>query len=200
MTKKKTDDVITDAETEDLGPCMRKLTPLQRRFVFAMIQNPHDSQAQWAIAAGYKARNKQAFAAMGHVTAHSAKVVAGLQEFCRTHLTANGASLAIYNLIAAAKDRKNPRMSYDASLQILSRIGMGEKSEAKLTIEHTTDDSQMERLAMRLAAELRVDPSQLLGTAHLTSEQLAKVRPEMKLIEGKAEPVEVEAVEKRPPD
>jgi hypothetical protein len=125
-------------------------------------------------------------------------VVAGLQEFCRTHLTANGAALAISNVLDTARDKKNPRLAYDASLQILSRIGMGEKSEAKLVIQHEHDETDMLQLCRRMAAEMGVPVARLVGgnTVGLTKEERASAGfgdvdlDSRKLIEGKVEPVE----------
>jgi hypothetical protein len=124
------------------------------------------------------------------------------------HLSAASAAIAIRNVLDTAKDKKNPRLAYDASLQILSRIGMGEKSEAKLVIEHTTDDRSMLELCRRMAAEVGVPVAKLVGanTVGLTQEERASAGfgdvdlDSRKLIEGKFEPVEVGAVEKRPPD
>jgi hypothetical protein len=197
LTKAKAPEPIgLDIAEDDLPPAMRKLTDLQRRFIYAMLTDPLASQATWAGMAGYKARDKQGLAAIGHVTAHSAKVVAGLQEFCRMHLSSAGAAIAIRNVLDTAKDKKNPRLAYDASLQILSRIGMGEKSEAKLVIEHTTDDRDMLQLCRKLAAEMGVPVAGLVGANNpgLTAEERAGAghgdleTPLM--IEGKVEPVE----------
>jgi hypothetical protein len=170
----------TSDDEPELGPAMSKLNEKQRRFVLAMLADPHGFQGSWAEAAGYSTKGDS-----HHVRAcrlmQDPRIIAASQEVARQHLGGNGPVLAARNLINIAKNEKHPK-HYEASLAILNRTGMSEKTEHTVRVEHTADDRGMIELCRRLALEMNVPIEMLIGANH--------VAPPPKMIEATA--VEVE--------
>jgi hypothetical protein len=182
MTKQQT----AASDELEMGPAMSKLNEKQRLFVLAMLADPHGFQGSWAEAAGYSTKGDS-----HHVRAcrlmQDPRIVAAAQEIARQHLGGNGPALAVRNLINIAKNEKHPK-HYDASLAILNRVGMSEKTEHRVVVEHW-NDAEMEELCRRLALEMNVPLETLIGANHP-----ALTLP--KLIEASA--VEVEAKAEQP--
>jgi hypothetical protein len=176
-------------ETEaSYGPAMQALTEMQRAFVLAMVADPHGSQAAWAEAAGYSTRGD------GHHTQASRmlqdpRITAAAQEVARQHLGGNGPALAVRNLLTIAKDAKHPK-HYDASLAILNRTGMSERTEHTVRVEHVNEAPMLE-LVKRVAAEMNLPLEMLIGANH-------PALPKMKLIEATAVEVEEPAAAAQP--
>jgi phage terminase small subunit len=90
MTKQQT---ATSDDEPELGPAMSKLNEKQRRFVLAMLADPHGFQGSWAEAAGYSTKGDS-----HHVRAcrlmQDPRIIAASQEVARQHLGGNGPVLA----------------------------------------------------------------------------------------------------------
>jgi hypothetical protein len=193
MTKQQTAAPV-DTEPE-MGPAMRALVPKQRLFVLAMLSDPGGFQGNWAEAAGYSTKGDS-----HHVTAcrmmQDPRIIAASQEVARQHLGGNGPVLAARNLINIAKNEKHPK-HYEASLAILNRTGMSEKTEHTVRVEHTTDDRGMIELCRRLALEMNVPIERLIGANH------PALASPSNLIEAEAiesEPAPVDAVQPETPE
>jgi hypothetical protein len=183
MTKQQT---TAPADELEMGPAMRALVPKQRLFVLAMLSDPGGFQGSWAEAAGYSTKGDS-----HHVTAcrmmQDPRIIAASQEVARQHLGGNGPVLAARNLINIAKNEKHPK-HYEASLAILNRTGMSEKTEHTVRVEHATDDRSMIELCRRMAAEMGIPLEMLIGAN--------QVAPQPKMIEATA--VEVKEPEADP--
>jgi hypothetical protein len=119
------------------GPAMRALrSEKQRAFVMAALADPYASQAVWAQRAGYVCKNRNNLSRIAYELLRDVRIAAAMREVAGVTLTSQGVALATRNLLASAQDKKNPRLAYDASLQILSRSGLGEKNETRLIGAH----------------------------------------------------------------
>jgi len=160
------------------GPAMSALGEKQRAFVLAMLANPHGTQGDWAKAAGYSTKSDSHFVVASRMM-QDPRIQAAAQEVAKAHLGGNGPALAVRNLINIAKNEKHPK-HYDASLAILNRVGMSEKTEHTVRVEHVNDTAMID-ICRRLALEMNVPLEVLVGANH----------PQLpKMIEGSA--VEVE--------
>jgi hypothetical protein len=160
MSKQKDSEPIEEPE---FGPCVMALNDRQRKFVMAALASPDSNPTDWARLAGYKDRGKpySNIRVTAHGLMHAPKIEAALVELARTSFTTGGVALAASNLLRIARDQKHPRR-YDASVAILNRSGLHEKSEHTLRVQR--DNSvDMEQLAIRLAAELGIPAEQLIG-------------------------------------
>lgn len=156
-----------------LGPAMTALTPLQRRFVLAMIADPLATPTEWARAAGYDPKGSDRVA--GHDLSRSPKIEAAANELARAHLHTFGPVLGIgvMMMIARNKDHKD---QLKAAAALANRSGFHETTEHTVRVEHTdrTGTAMAARIKV-LADALGIDPAQLLGV---------NAAPEMKLIEA----------------
>jgi hypothetical protein len=174
------------AETErnvDLyGPAMRALTPLQRRFVLAMASDPFGNSARWARAAGYS-NVKEGAKVRGHFLIHDARIEAAAFEVARARLDCEGPLLATAGLLRIARDRNHPKHARAVEM-LANRVGLHEVQEVHVRRTDATGEGIVARIKA-LAADLGVDPAQLLG--------VNAAAPAPKLIE--LDPVEVPAGE-----
>jgi hypothetical protein len=174
-----------DDETE-MGPAMRALVPKQRLFVLAMLSDPGGFQGSWAEAAGYSTKGDS-----HHVVAcrlmQDPRIIAASQEVARQHLGGNGPVLAARNLINIAKNEKHPK-HYEASLAILNRTGMSEKTEHTVRVEHATDDRSMLELCRRMAAEMGIPLEMLIGANTIDGETRAPKLIEAEAVEAEPAP------------
>lgn len=147
-------------DAEDFGPAMLALTEQQRKFVLAMLSDPLGNASKWARAAGYSDR-KGAERVRGHRNMRSDAVLRAIQEEAVRHLNTFGPALAVGVMMKIAR---NPRSKHQlrAAEAIANRVGLHEKTEHRVTVEHV-DDRRMLALAERLAAEIGVDPARLIG-------------------------------------
>jgi phage terminase small subunit len=169
---------MSNTNTEELehGPAMRALSEKQQRFIYAMLADPHGTQSDWAKAAGYSTKSDSHHVAACRMM-QDPRITAAMQEVAKQHLGGNGPALAVRNLLTIAKNEKHPK-HYDASLAILNRTGMSEKTEHTVRVEHTSD-AHMVEMVKRLALEMGMPSEKLIGANALP-----------KLIEGEA--VEIE--------
>jgi hypothetical protein len=161
MTKQTTGTEIS--EEVEHGPAMRALTDKQRKFVQAALASPESNPTDWARLAGYKDKGGGAsnIRVCAHGLMHDPRIEAAIVEIARSSFTTGGVALAASNLLRIARDQKHPR-NYDATIAIMNRVGMHEKSEHVVKVSRP-DDQQMLEMVARLANELGVDPSTLIG-------------------------------------
>jgi hypothetical protein len=159
MTKKSTSTEI--AEDTEHGPAMRGLTERQQNFVMGALADPEGNPTDWARLAGYTDNGKTGIRVLAHRLMRDPRIEAAIVEIARSHFTTGGAALAANNLLRIARDQKHPK-HYDATLAIMNRVGMHEKSEHVVKVSRP-DDQQMLEMVARLANELGVDPSTLIG-------------------------------------
>lgn len=148
-------------ELQEFGPKMAALSDLQRRYVLAMLSDPLGNPTRWARAAGYSDQHEAA-KVRGHHLSHNPKILEAAQEEARRHVDTVGPILGIGVMIQIARDKGHKRQ-LEAAAMLADRAGFHAKSEHKLSVEHRVDDTQIEALARRLAAEAGIRPERLLG-------------------------------------
>ncbi len=152
----------TDIATidEDLGPAMLACTPLQRRFVIALLENGDANATKAAEEAGYSASSRNMLRVQAHNLMHSEKVLNAIAEQGRKHLRTG----AFIGIRAVMENAGNPthKDKLKAAMSRLNRIGLHEMTEHKVTVERT-DDRQLEAKIISLAKELGIDYTKLLG-------------------------------------
>lgn len=149
-------------EDEACGPKMLLLTQMQRRFVRAALDFPHGKDWQIAKAAGYSDFSHGALRVQAHLNFHNEKVIAALQEEADKRLRSSAVlGASILAKIARTDGHKHQLRAAEA---LLNRIGFHEKTEHVMNVNHSdqTGRGMLDRIT-RLAAQLGVNPEQLLG-------------------------------------
>jgi hypothetical protein len=160
---------------DELSPAMLALKPRQRRFVWEYLRNRGNASAA-AEQAGYpvKGKNDPYIRIQAHRLLQQDKVRAAIEEVGKRHF----GSLLVPAIRAAEAIIANPKHPKHAEvvLSTLSRLGLSEKTDHTMTVQHS-DMGRAEMLARigLLARELGLDPALLLGE---------KAVP-MKMIEGR---------------
>lgn len=146
----------------NLGPAMRGLTEMQRRFVLAMASDPFGNAKRWAIAAGYSDKSEGA-KVTGHHLVHDPRIEAAAMEIARGTLNAVGPVLAVSVMLRAARNPKHPKHLRAAEM-IANRVGLHETTEHVVNVNHSdrTGAAMAERIK-QMAGLLGIDPGQLLG-------------------------------------
>jgi hypothetical protein len=139
---------MTDLDT--LGPAMRALTEKQRRFVLAMASDPFGNAASWARAAGYS-DTKEGAKVRGHHLIHDPRVEEAVREYATSSLGTLGPMLAASGMLRIAKNPRHPKHLRALEL-IANRVGMHEKTEHKVTVDH--GDRSPEGIERRIANAL----------------------------------------------
>ena len=154
---------------EVLGPAMRALNERQRRFVLAYIEQGKDGKPnalRAALAAGYGGGggvNEAALRVQGHRLVYNPLVQAAILELSKKEVNLAAAVIATPVTISIALNEKlSAKDRLRACEMLFNRGGMPALSEHKVTVEHV-DDGRMLEFADRLAAELGVDRSKLVG-------------------------------------
>lgn len=152
---------------------MQALNERERRFVLAFVNqgrqwrdgNFEPDQGAAARAAGYGTvdSTNEYFRVQGHRVAHRADVQEAILEFSRKDVNIAAAVIATPVTISIAMDTDLPaRDRLRACEMLFNRGGMPAQTEHKVTVEHV-DDSRMLEFVDRLAAELGVDRTRLIG-------------------------------------
>src|SRR5262249_40892208 len=131
----------TPEEEQELGPAMTALRPMQKKILWAMLAAPHDNARSWARGAGYSDKSKAARGAPCRMLRNPA-IERGIQEVCRQHLNAEGAALAVANLLRIARDVKHSK-NYDATIALADRAGLHPRTEHKMSLEHVADERML---------------------------------------------------------
>jgi phage terminase small subunit len=158
--------LITIPEEGDLGPAMKALSPMQRNFIYALVEtggNPTNA----AAAAGYCQDNqdpeakRRNLSSIGSQLMRKPGIVAAIQEESKKRLLTGG-YLAVQKLLDLM-DHPTPSISLRATNSMLDRIGMGVTSEHKVVVEHTRTDQEIIARIKELATAKGLDPQLFLG-------------------------------------
>lgn len=169
---------------DEHGPLMAALEERQRNFIKAMLANPWGRQGDWAKAAGYS-DHLGAERVRGHHLANNPRIMAAAREYAAGHfLDGTGVTMAISVLIAELSN-KDARIRLHAANSILDRGGVSAKTEHRVVVSHSAED--MEKIALRLATELGIEPMKLIGgnTIDVDKAQLHGTRTNQAIFEGK---------------
>jgi hypothetical protein len=148
-------------ETEN-GQCMQALTPLQRRYVRALVSDPFSNPTAWCRVAGYSDSAK-ACKVRAHKLSHSPKIALAVTEVARQHLDGRGPLLGISVLMRIVRDDGHPQQ-LRAAEALLDRCGFA----AQTTHTVVADDVRRDPAAMiarirEIAGRLGIDAEQLLN-------------------------------------
>lgn len=148
---------------ESLGPAMQKLTPMQRAFVRAFLDNGGRNQTQAALDAGYSNASEGA-KVVGHHLAHNPKIQEAMLEVSKQRIRTSGVAAVSYLAECVTNDGLPPRDRMKAALALMDRQGLHAFTEHKTTVEHTMDEADMITKIERLSEKLGIDPKKLLGS------------------------------------
>ena len=149
---------VPDINEADLGPAMKALTPMMRRFVRAVQIVGHGKWMRCAAIAGYQG-NERVLAVTGCNLARNPKITAALVEEGGYSLQM-GADLAIANIIDIAQNPNQSKagVKLKASLSILDRVGLPMKTEHTLNVKRDISDTE-EKLLAGIRTALLKDPN-----------------------------------------
>jgi phage terminase small subunit len=163
------------ANLDSYGPAMRVLTPLQRAFVEAWVENPVINGRQAALRAGYSG-HKGAERVQAHMNLRNERVLAAIREETDKRLR-SCAPLGAAVLVEIVNNPDHPKRLKAAEL-LLNHGGFHTMHEQRIKVEHSdlTGEAMVERIR-QFAVALGMDPQQVLGVN----------APGAKLIEAKVE-------------
>jgi len=158
-----------------LGPAMRKLTTRQRAFVMAYSELGGQAGANLTTAgregirttaarrAGY-AGDGDDLRRTAHRLCHDPDVIEGMKEFAFANIAADTMLLTgVLSDIALGVIPGSPSEKLKAVGMIFNRIGLHEKTEHKMTVEHTMSNDQALAKIRQFSMQLGLDPVLLLG-------------------------------------
>ena len=180
--------LIPVPDVEDLGPAMQACTVGERAWVIAKIDTG-ESNKECCRLAGFSASSDDVLKSMGYAIAHRQRVQDALLEMSRKLFRVEGAR-SIKVLCAIRDDNAvKPEVRLKASVEILSRAGMGSVSESHLTVTHELSEAQMDQKILSLAAELGLSedvarkmliaPADLRKNADAIDAEFEEVPPEI---------------------
>ena len=175
------DDTAAGDAPGPLGPAMQELSPLQRRFVWALFETPPGPGCftRAAKRAGYgKNSNHKTLVQMAHMLWRNEKIRRAYQETGHKYIghAAVAALKAVHELVL-----KPSHPDHLKACRIFIDRGWPAESLQRIDVSHThkTDNREAMDLAVRFAAELGVPVEKLIGASR-------PVPADMKLIEGSA--------------
>jgi hypothetical protein len=155
--------VIEVMTNDEDFPRLASLKPRERKFVWEYLRNRGNASAA-AKEAGYaeNAKHPHYIRVQGHRMLHRKKIAEAIDEVAKRHF----GNLLVPAVSAAEAIISNPKHPQHAAvvLSMLSRLGLTERTEHTMTVEHK-DLGRAEMLARigQLARELELDPARLLG-------------------------------------
>jgi phage terminase small subunit len=177
---------------------MAALDEQQRKFVLAFINGgrqwrgeggsqglpgfrPNAKEAAKAAGYGTPDSSDEYLRVQGHRVLHSQKVQDAILEFSRKDVMVAAAVIATPVVISIALDEEAPKKERLRACEMLfNRGGMPAMTEHKVTVEHV-DDSRLLEFVDKLAGELGVDRSRLIGRDMVPASSMRPARQ----IEGK---------------
>lgn len=169
--------------TQTWGPAMSKLTPMQRAYVLALVENGCNS-TRAAAEAGYGAESATPEQAAkcakqsGWVNAHDVDVQASIKEEAQSRVR-SGALIATTALIEIVEDSKHKdRLKAAAILAAMNGIQAVQMSEIK--VHHSFDQLSTHDLMMtvtKFASENGMDPQRMLANAGVLDAEFEMVQP-----------------------
>ena len=123
------------------GAAMAQCTPLQRRFVMAMLTRGDMSHGDCARMAGSAGTSQNSLRVMAHQLLAHPKVKAAIHEQAELRL-ASAKIMAVSQLVQMANSPSNDATKLKAVSMILNRVGMHEVSESHVV--HTDMNQALE--------------------------------------------------------
>jgi hypothetical protein len=131
------------------GPKMALCTPMQRRFVMALLELGDLQHSRAARLAGSQATNENSLAVSAHQMFHNRKVQEALHEQAIGRL-ASGKIMAVSQLLMMANSTTNETVKLKALLAIMNRTGLHEITEHRVeTVNiNSTLEEDLDQLAI----------------------------------------------------
>ena len=158
---------ISIPDAGSLGPKMKVLTVLQRKFVLAWFHFGDKYMA--ARAAGYSMDvNQNANSAQVYQVWHNPRVQEAIQEFAHISIM-NGLLPASFKALDEILKDPDHKARHKVAEMVLNRAGFHALSEHKVVVENTDDRAATVRLMAQLALAQGLDPRKVLaGLADVT--------------------------------
>jgi hypothetical protein len=133
----------------EAGPKMALCTPMQRRFVMALLELGDLQHSRAARMAGSQAINENSLAVSAHGMFHNRKVQEALHEQAIGRLAA-GKIMAVSQLLIMANSTTNETVKLKALLAIMNRTGLHEITEHRVeTVNiNSTLEEDLDQLAI----------------------------------------------------
>ena len=147
-------------DEDHLGTAMRALTPLQQKYVVALLETGGEKQGLAAQMAGYGG-GRHACETRAYELNRNMKVLAAIQEEALKRMKSGSlmASSKLY-MIAANDHHKDQLKAVD---MLLNRGGLVVQTQHKLVIEDTRTDDEVIARTVAMAKQLGMDVKPLLA-------------------------------------
>lgn len=154
---------IPDISEQGLGPAMLALSPMQRKFVLAMVEFG-GSNKRCAIAAGYSDPGTNAIDVQAYALAHNPKVQEAIREVGQKTLGGGVIAAAKFLLDTIENPQAEMKDRLKATEMILNRTGLHATSEHKVAVTHKDETSEeMIKQIELMSKRLGIDAQKLLG-------------------------------------
>lgn len=146
---------------DQFGPAMRRLTPLQRRFVVGLsVWGGNASEAaRWA---GYSTESDGALRVTAHRTLNLDYVKEAIKEESWRRLD-EASLLAVSTVVRIAMNSTEDKVALKAAELLMDRTGFHAKSEHVVTIEDRRTTNELLDFIRLTAAKHGLDGNKLLG-------------------------------------
>lgn len=148
------------------GPAMKALNVRQRAFVISMLETGRTNNQLHAQNAGYCGTGNQ-LAVQGYRLAHDERIQAAINEEAKRRM--NAAAIIATSRVVGLLDSADEKVQLKAAEMIFNRTGLHATTEHKVTVEHIEDDKTLLDKARRLASELGLDVTKLIGYSQETT-------------------------------
>jgi phage terminase small subunit len=142
---------------------MQALTPLQRAFVKALLEQTGKLNAtKAAVAAGYMPNSRGGAAVVAHHLMKNQRVISALHEVSKQSFKILGWR-AVLGIARIAEDQKHPD-HFRALKELKDSFGFAQVHEQSIKVEHTDrSGAEMMRRIRLLAEKHGMNPDSLLG-------------------------------------
>lgn len=155
-------------DSPELGEAMRALSPQQRAFVLAYVEDGKANNSAAARAAGYGDTSptveqaKTAAKVAGWRLIHDPRVLAAIRELAQSRLNASAYHAA--NVLVEIAEDPTHKDRFRAAEMLMNRAGMIVATEQKVVHEHRVEHRStiLERIEA-LASKHGIDPARLLA-------------------------------------
>jgi len=162
---------------DDLGPAMRRLTDMQKKYVIAYLMNPTlHGHTQAAIIAGYGKNRHDTAKHMAWLLSHNEKVQAAMREEADRRIR-TGAIIASSRLLDIVED-KTHKDNFKAVVEVLNRAGLIVETQHRVVVERDDDMMSVIERVKKQAVALGLDPAMLLKKVGLTIDGKSEMAPD----------------------
>ena len=144
---------VVDPPLDELGPAMRACTPMQRRFVLAIIQQRYKNGTQAARLAGYSTESEGGTRVKAHELIRHPKIIAAIHEEAGRKLL--GLSMPAVLMLEHELNHGSEKARAHAIDNILDRTGFPRRMEKDVRVEDTRPHRAHEQLLALVYEKLK---------------------------------------------